>query len=349
MKSSTKTSPTASGALQVGVLIVSYKSAALAIDCLHSIENERAGLPPWIQAKVIIVDNASGDAPPIAEAIQANSWSSWAGVITAPRNGGFAYGNNLAYQHMRQDVLPDYVYLLNPDTIVRPGAIAALVQFLQSHPNVGIAGSSFEHPDGTPWPFAFRFPSILGELELGLQLGVARRFLRRSAIRVDMGSSLQAIDWVSGASMMVRRSVFDALNGLDENFFIYFEELDFCLRARKMGFETWYVPASRVMHILGQSTKVTEVNAPVKRLPEYWFESRRWYFVANHGFAYSVAVDAAAVLAFGLGFLRLAVQRRRDRQVPHFLRDLIRHSALWSGIRKADRQRKRLGLTAHMA
>jgi GT2 family glycosyltransferase len=333
----------------VGTVIVSYKSATLAIDCLHSLATERAHIQPGIQLKVVIVDNASGDAPLIAHEIETNCWSSWTTLISAERNGGFAYGNNLAYQHMRhQGVLPDYLYLLNPDTVVRAGAIATLVQFLESHPDVGIAGSSFEHPDGTPWPFAFRFPSIGSELAAGLQLQLVTRILRRSVIAVDMGAAQQPIDWVSGASMMVRRSVFDALDGLDANFFLYFEETDFCLRARKMGFKTWYVPESRVMHIAGQSTKVTERNVALRRLPAYWFESRRWYFVANHGFAYAITVDAAAVLACGLGSLRLAVQRRRDRQVPYFLRDLIRHSALWPRIRRADRQRKRRGLITQL-
>jgi GT2 family glycosyltransferase len=220
------------------------------------------------------------------------------------------------------------------------------VQFLESNPGVGIAGSSFEHPDGTPWPFAFRFPSILSEVAAGLQFGLVTRLLRRSVIAVDMGSAQQAIDWVSGASMMVRRTVFDALGGLDENFFLYFEETDFCLRAKKMGFATWYVPESRVMHIAGQSTKVTERDQPLKRLPGYWFESRRWYFIANHGLGYAIAVDAAAILAFGLGFLRLAVQRRRDRHIPGYVRDLIRYSALWPRVSRKEHRRRHLRLVA---
>lgn len=318
--------------IKVGIAIVSYKSAALAIDCLCSIESERDGFSPSLQ--VVVVDNASGDAPTIEKAIKGNGWTSWVTSVSASKNGGFAYGNNLAYAQMRKGDPPDYIYLLNPDTIVRKGAISALVQFFESHPSVGVVGSSFEHPDGTPWPFAFRFPSLLSELESGLQFALVTRLLHRYTVPVQMGLSSQPVDWVSGASMMIRRSLFDALGGLDENFFLYFEETDFCLRAKKTGFATWYVPESRVMHIAGQSSKVTERNVALKRLPPYWFESRRRYFVCNYGYSYAMAVDAVALLACGLGAVKLAVQKRPDRRVPFFIRDLLHHSVLRSPNRK---------------
>jgi N-acetylglucosaminyl-diphospho-decaprenol L-rhamnosyltransferase len=149
-----------------------------------------------------------------------------------------------------------------------------------------------------------------------------------------MGRTPQPIDWVPGASMMIRREVFDALGGFDENYFLYFEETDFCFRARKAGFATWYVPESRVMHIAGQSTKVTERNTAPKRLPEYWFESRRRYFLVTYGASYAIIVDVVAVVAHGLGYLKLAVQGRTESKVPHFLPDLFRHSALWPSNRK---------------
>ena len=236
-----------------------------------------------LRIRVVVVDNASGDAPAIAEAIESNSWSSWVTLVRSPKNGGFAYGNNLAFRVANDDGPPDYFYLLNPDTLVRKGAIGALVRFLEAHPDVGIVGSGLENLDGSEWPIAFRFPSILSELENGLQFGLASRILQRWVVAVEMSSVPQPIDWVPGASMMCRPAVFDAIGGLDENYFLYFEETDFCLRAKRAGFPTWYVPESRVMHIAGQSTKVTERDVAPKRLPSYWFESRRRYFVASYG------------------------------------------------------------------
>lgn len=314
--------------LDVAIAIVTYRSAALAIDCLRSIEPER--LTPGLCIRVIVVDNASGDAPMIAEAIETNCWSSWVTLMEAPRNGGFAYGNNLAIQRAYEDGPPDYVHLLNPDTVVRKAAISALTHFLEVHPDVGIAGSSFEDLDGTDWPIAFRFPSILSEFEGGLQFGLATRtILRRWVIAVPMSKIAQPIDWVAGASMMVRRAVIDAIGGLDENYFLYFEETDFCLRAKRAGFSTWYVPESRVMHIAGQSTKLTERKALPKRLPAYWFESRRRYFTAAYGVSYAMAVDIVTFVGHGLGAFKRFLQGKPYRGTPHFLADLMKHSALW--------------------
>ncbi len=318
--------------IEVVVAIVSYRSAALTIDCLRSIDAERS--TPGVNLRTIVVDNASDDAPAIAEAINANSWSSWVTLVEAPKNGGFAYGNNLAFRHSHDRRRPDYFHLLNPDTLVRKGAIGSLVRFLEFHREVGIVGGSFENLDGSNWPVAFRFPSILSEIEGGLQLKLASRVLRRWTVAVAMDAVAQPIDWVPGASMMVRSAVFDAIGGLDENYFLYFEETDFCFRAKKAGFSTWYVPQSRVMHIAGQSTGINVRHAPPKRLPSYWYESRRRYFVVTYGTAYAMFVDIAAIFANVIGSLKRFVQGRGAQGIPHFLFDLAYHSSLWPQNRR---------------
>jgi len=150
----------------------------------------------------------------------------------------------------------------------------------------------------------------------------------------------QPIDWICGASMMVRSAVFGAIGGLDENYFLYFEETDFCLRAKRAGYSTWYVPGSRVMHILGQSTGVTERNVLPKRLPAYWFESRRRYFTAAHGVYYAMAVDIVALVAHGIGTVKRFGQRRTDRGTPHYLADLLRHSVLHPKNREVRQVRR---------
>jgi GT2 family glycosyltransferase len=313
--------------IDVAIAIVTYRSADLTIGCLRSIEPELS--TPGLRIRVIVIDNASADAAVIAPAVTANGWGSWVTLVEAPRNGGFAYGNNVAFQRAYADGPPVYFHLLNPDTIVRKGAIGALVRFLEANPKVGIAGSSFEDRDGSDWPIAFRFPSLLSEVEGGLQFGLATRVLRRWVIAKQMGSMPQPIDWVAGASMMIRRTVLDLIGGFDENYFLYFEETDFCARAKKAGFSTWYVPESRVMHISGQSTKVTERTAAPKRLPVYWFESRRRYFAVNYGLSYAMVTDIAALLSHGFGALKRIAQRRTNRGIPHFLADFAQHSILW--------------------
>ena len=309
-----------------GVVVVSYKSAALTVDCLRSIAVER--LTSALDIRCVVIDNASGDEPVVAAAIADHGWGDWARVVVAPRNGGFAYGNNLGLKELERDGRVDFVHLLNPDTVLRPGAIDALVGFLQAHPRAGITGGVFENGDGSEWAIAFRFPSLLGEIEQGVRLGLVSRVLSGACVPMNMGASAAPADWVSGASMMIRREVFDRIGGLDETFFLYFEETEFCHRAKRAGFEVWYVPASRVVHIAGQSTKVTERNVGPKRLPSYWFDSRRLYFTLTHGRAYAAWADATAIAAGALGLLKSALLGRLRSHVPHFLRDLWRHSAL---------------------
>lgn len=316
----------------VGIVVVSYKSAALTVDCLRSVAAERA--TSALQLRCVVVDNASGDAPVVAEAIAANGWQDWARVVAAPRNGGFAYGNNLGLKEVERDGRVDFVHLLNPDTVLRGGAVDALVDFLQAHPRAGVAGGVFENGDGSEWAIAFRFPSLLGEIEQGVRLGLVSRLLASACVPMHMGATAAAVDWVSGASMLVRRTVFDRIGGLDETFFLYFEETEFCHRAKAAGFEVWYVPASRVVHIAGQSTKVTERNAGPRRLPAYWFDSRRLFFTLAHGPGYAAAADAMAIAAGWVGLAKSALLGRLAGHVPHFLRDLFRHSAL-SGTTRA--------------
>ena len=311
----------------VAVIIVSYRSAGLAIESLRSLQAERAAAGLAIRA--VVIDNASGDFPQISRAVEENGWGSWVTTVLAAHNGGFAYGNNLGVRHALQSGPVDYLYLLNPDTQVRPGAIATLVRFLESQPRIGIAGSSFENADGSEWPIAFRFPSLLSELSQALAFGPLIRLLDQWAVAKHMSQGMpQQVDWICGASMMIRTAVFEAIGGLDEGYFLYFEETDFCLRAQRAGFQTWYVPESRVMHVGGQSTGVTERNTAPKRLPGYWFDSRRRYFTKAFGIAHAAAIDLVVLVTYPLGWLKRLALRQRHESVPHYYRDFIRGSVL---------------------
>jgi GT2 family glycosyltransferase len=325
------------------VVIVSYRSARLTIDCLRSLVPERRDA--GISLRAVVVDNASGDAPAIAAAVKAEQWESWVTLIVAPRNGGFAYGNNLGFACACRERCTTYLHMLNPDTRVRPRAVRTLVDFLESHPTVGIAGSSFENNDGTDWPFAFRFPSLLSEFESGIGLGLLSRLLKRWTVVRTMSPHAQPVDWGAGASMMIRREMLDCIGGLDEGYFLYFEETEFCWRAKHAGFSMWYVPESRVVHIGGQSTSVTERNAAPKRLPTYWFESRRRYFLTTAGLGGTLLIDLVALFANLVGAIRLGIQGRRHRLTPQYIPDLWRHSVVHRHNRTLATPRTRLPIS----
>lgn len=309
--------------LDIAVIIVNYRTAALTVESIRSLQPERSS--PGLRIGVTVVDNASGDLPALADAIAANGWSSWVTAVQAPKNGGFAYGNNLGIRHACLDSAPNYIYLLNPDAQIRPGAIKALVDFLEEQPEVGIAGSQIENTDGSEWPIAFRFPGLLSELSQGLNFGLVSRLLRPWWVARKMGAAAEPVDWVSGAAIIIRPAVLAAIGGMDENYFLYYEETDFCYRAKRAGFSTWYVPASRVVHLKGQSTGIARFHP--KRLPTYWFESRRRYFARTHGIPHAMLIDIVALLACSVGYLKRKLLRQ-THGVPHFTRDLLRNSVL---------------------
>jgi len=314
----------------VTVVIVTYKVADLTIECLRSLEPERHSAGLGLQ--VVVVDNASGDEEKVAAAIEANQWHSWVRLVVAPKNGGFAYGCNLGVRLACEAGSPDYIHFLNPDTVIREGAVRQLVEFMEGQANAGLAGGTFEDAAGDEFSVAFRFPSILGEIESGMQLRPISWLLKRWQVSRPMGSSVAPVDWVSGASMMVRRQLLEDLGGLDERYFLYFEETDFAWRAKRAGFGAWFVPASRVMHVGGQSSNVSHDEGVGRRLPRYWFASRRRWFHQCHGLAYAIVADICAAFAGMLGWLKNKVCGR-DRGVPFYVRDLLRHSF----VRRGDR------------
>ena len=126
--------------------------------------------------------------------------------------------------------------------------------------------------------------------------------------------------------MMIRPDVFSAVGCLDENFFLYFEETEFCHRAREAGFSTWYVPESRVMHMIGKSTNVDEKTRFRQRLPGFWFDSRMRYYAATRGVGTAALIDVAAIVSSLLGLSKRTLLRRPS--TPHYIRDLLAHSVL---------------------
>ena len=160
---------------------------------------------------------------------------------------------------------------------------------MDSHQRVGIAGSRLENAEGGAECSAHNALSPLGELESGARLGILSRALHHYAVSPPMREAAHECDWVSGASLIVRREVFDEIGLLDEGYFLYFEEADFCLRAQKAGWKIWFVPESRVVHFEGASTGIRNI---VCRRPRYWYDSRRRYFVKHFGVLGLILADA---------------------------------------------------------
>lgn len=304
------------------VIILNYRTAEMTIRAAERAVAAMAGL----DAALTIVDNASGDgsADQIAAALRDADWTQGAPVrlIRSPVNGGFGAGNNIAIRAgMPDGAAPDYVYLLNSDAFPDADAIAALAAHLDANPKAGFAGSHTRGEDGVDQITTFRFPTLWSEFEGAIRTGPFTRLMRRFVVPMDCGGKTQPVEWLAGASLMMRQSVLDEIGLFDETFFLYFEETELCLRAVRAGWEMHYVEASRVVHIGAVSTGMKTWA----RVPQYWLDSRWHYFVTGYGRGYALLATLAHVIG-GLGWrLRAAIQRRPVGDPPRLLRDMVAH------------------------
>lgn len=283
------------------IVIVNFRTASLVEDCLRSLRSEALAL----DCRVVVVDNDSADGSyaRLATCVQNQGWQDWVQVLAAPRNGGFAYGNNQGIRHaLACDPGLGQVLLLNPDTVVEARALSALLDWMASHPRTGIVGSRLLNAEGGVEVSAHRHPSALGELEGSARLGLVSRALAAFQVSPPASATPQRCDWVSGASLMVRRAALDQVGPLDEGYFLYFEEVDFCLRVQQAGWECWCIPASRVVHLEGAATGIRKTAA---RRARYWYDSRRRFFVKHHGVAGLMLAD----LLWALGRASLNLRR----------------------------------------
>ncbi len=304
-------------------IILNYQTAEMTLQSLAATVAEMKG----ISGEILVVDNFSGDGS--FEAIGADIASRGWGkdgrvrVMQAGRNGGFGAGNNFGIRAGLSDGQnPDFVYILNSDAFPDRDAIRLLLARMVAEPELGMAGSYIHGPDGTPHQTAFRFPSIASEFEGAARFGPISRLLRNSIVPLPLPQQACRVDWLAGASVMMRQKMLDQIGLFDENYFLYFEETDLCLRAQKAGWPTLYLRESAVTHISGASTGIKKWT----RVPQYWFDSRHYYFSKNHGARYAAFATVAHLAGGLLWRLRMVIERKPRVDPPHFLADLMRHA-----------------------
>ena len=247
------------------VVIVSWNVKNLLDDCLSSLREELKRTD--VRAEVEVVDNASADGS--AEMVRERH--PWVHLHASTENLGFVRGNNLILERLQRDGYTDYVWLLNPDTTIQPGALSILLHFFAEHPHAGLIGPQLLDPDGSSQTSAFRFPDLLQPLfDLGW---LPQRFYytRLNGRYPERGAGEQPfhIDHPLGAAMMARSAAIQEVGVLDPQFFMYCEEIDWAWRMRKAGWQAWLVPEAKVVHYGGAST-----NQARPATAAYLWESR---------------------------------------------------------------------------
>jgi len=323
------------------VLIVNYRTAALAAKAVDSVLAQAQALGP--NGQVLVIDNASGDGSveQLRTEAKARAWPSRVQVLPQPRNGGFAYGNNQGLRWLRHNRLLDgaHVLLLNPDAELKPGCLQAALRVFAEQPRTGIVGVPVFSAQGEREGSAHRWPSPASELLSQAKLGLLQRLWPAGDVtpaeqfRQPAGRAF-ACDWVSGAFFLIRAELLAALPEMDEGFFLYFEEVDHCRRAAALGWRVVVADAAGIVHHEGASTGIQDIRRP---RPDYWYASRQRYLLKHHGRAGLLVADLCSLIGRALflprKWLRLGAAGQRDTLPREYHRRMLRADvrALWRG------------------
>lgn len=300
---------------RICAIIVNYRTPELVAANLAALAGERRTLPGL---RVLVVDGGSGDdsAARIAAHLAQADIGDWVELRPLAVNGGFGWANNQAIREvMRWETTPDYIYLINPDAAVRPGAITRLVEALEQDVEAGAVGSRLLDGEGAPLGSAFRFPSPAREFARAADTAGINRLLGLQPLRIDPAGRAR-VDWVTGASVMFRPEALRAAGIFDEGFFLYFEEVELMHRMQRAGWFTLHEPLSEVVHVGGASTGVGVAGQPIRKLPDYWYRSRLRYFARTRGFAGAALVNFAWLAGKALWGLRVLVGKAPSGRHP---------------------------------
>jgi GT2 family glycosyltransferase len=273
----------------VSILIVNFRAYAELTACLNSLQSSLSN-----DLEVIVVDHATDS----SAANQLRDLFPWIHLIADRANPGFAAGVNRA----SRDAKGRYLLLLNPDCVVCEGVPEMLAAWLDAHPRVGVCGAEIRELDGSIQFSARRFPSLsaafAGRTTFLTRVWPTNPWTRRNLVGRDAVEPIQ-VDWVSGACMMVRRAAFNEIGGMDERFFLYWEDADLCARLASRGWSTVYNPSTRVTHLTGRSSALVQRRALIE------FHNSAFRYFRKH--AGSVARSASPLVLLGLR-LRLAIK-----------------------------------------
>jgi GT2 family glycosyltransferase len=296
---------------KIAAIIINYKTPGLTLDCLASLQAEISDLPG---SQAIVVDNASDDdsVAILGREIKARSWENWVGLAQSTLNAGFSAGNNFGIAAARESAFDGFL-LANSDTVVHRGALRHLCAALWNAPTTGLVGPRLEWPSGEVQASCFRCISPLSELAAAAKTGVLSRLVRGDLpIPVDPnnGTVTESVEWISFACVLIRAEVFAAVGPMDEGFFMYYEDVDYCRRARLAGWKIAYAPEARVVHLRGGRTPDEFAQEERRRRPRFYYESRSRYLAKYYGRTGPLQANVCWTLGRGISLVReLAAQK----------------------------------------
>ena len=249
--------------MSLAIIVINFRTPQYTIDCLASLVPERADVPGL---RVLLVENASGDdsVARITEAISRNGWGDWVEFLPQEKNLGFAGGNNVGIRKLlAESQPPEFVLLLNSDTLVHRGCLAKAVERMRKEPDIGNLSCMLRNRDGSVQNVCRRFARP--DRETLRAFGLPYRFPRMFgwADTEDPGwdreKTARDVEWIGGAFMLLRMEVLRKIGGMDESFFFYGEDIEFCHRIWRNGWRVSFDPAGEITHFGGGSSDPTRL------------------------------------------------------------------------------------------
>lgn len=262
---------------QIAVSIINYKTADLTLACVSSVLADLDG----VDAVAVIVDNFSddGSVARIEEWIAAHPQGDRVKLVASPVNTGFSGGHNLGIQAVEADL---YV-LLNSDALLRPGFLKAMLDAAEHSPEAGFFAPQLQGEDGETQNSSFRFAGPVSEFIRSARTGIVTRLFKRYEVALGPAPDPEQVDWVSFACVVLRRQMIKDLGLMDEGYFLYFEDAEYCLRAKRQGWKIALVPQAVAVHFRGGSGPVKSLARENKRMPAYYYASRTRFLYQAHG------------------------------------------------------------------
>lgn len=297
---------------KVAVIVINYRTPQMTLDCLTSIESEIRDFPGW---HVIVADSASddGSADLLNQEIKSRKWNGCMRLVRLDQNRGFSAGNNAGMAAAAKISEFDAFLLVNSDTMFRRGAFRALSEVLRREPAIGLVGPRLEWPDGQSQVSCFRDIRPFTELVAAAKTGSVSRLFPDAEVGIFEPSVNGKIDWISFACVLIRKEVFASVGYMDEGFFMYFEDVDFCRRARQAGWRIAYAPQASVVHHRGGRTPDRLAVEELQRRPGYYYRSRARYLAKYYGRTGPCRANVCWLLGRSVSLVREAIGNKR----PH--------------------------------
>ncbi|WP_282129968.1 glycosyltransferase family 2 protein [Roseobacter litoralis] len=302
------------------ISIINYRTAALTIACVTSVIEDLRGTPD-IHAHVVVVDNASGDGSDtvIADWIADQGPGAPVTLIRSSENTGFSGGHNQSMNAFHAD----FYLVLNSDAVLKLGFCAAMLEVGRADPEAGLFTPRIEYENGSQQPSCFRMHSPLSELIRAAATGpVTKLFHRYVVAPLDMPPDLEQVGWVSFAGILLRAQMIENIGLMDEGYFLYFEDTEYCLRACRAGWRISYVPQARFIHFVGGSTALKDLATAKKRLPKYYYASRTRLLYQAHGYMGFLMANLLWYCGRGLAQLRPLLGKPVPPAMAHEWRDI---------------------------